>query len=125
MDDSTSTRAFIVLLGILSDPDLWIGKRLEAAETLLTYECPTNVVDAAKQFLLGVAEGDASVELRLKALKLLRQAEARRVSPGTTRKHNAEEAPASPFHGLADAVKRSRLTAPFPRVVADGPDGAA
>ena len=51
---------------------------------LLTYECPTNVVDAAKQFLLGVAEGDASVELRLKALKLLRQAEARRVSPGTT-----------------------------------------
>ena len=99
MDDSTSTRAFIVLLGILSDPDLWIGKRLEAAETLLTYECPTNVVDAAKQFLLGVAEGDASVELRLKALKLLRQAEARRVSPGTTRKHNAEEALASPFTG--------------------------
>ena len=57
MDDSTSTRAFIVLLGILSDPDLWIGKRLEAAETLLTYECPTNVVDAAKQFLLGVGRG--------------------------------------------------------------------
>ena len=58
MDNSTSTRALIVLLGILSDPDLWIGKRLEAAETLLTYECPTDVVDAAKQFLLGVAEGE-------------------------------------------------------------------
>ena len=125
MDDASNDRAFVALLGILADPNLWIGKRIEAAETLLSYECPTNVVDAAKQFLLGVAEGDASVALRLKALKLLRQAEARRIRPRTTRTHNAEEAPASPFHGLADAVKRSRLTAPFPRVVADGPDGAA
>ena len=164
MDDSTSTRALIVLLGILSDPDLWIGKRLEAAETLLTYECPTDVVDAAKQFLLGVAEGGASVELRLKALKLLRQAEARRIRPRATRTHHAEEAqippeaarfvrrrrleeaglwpapegwdadlqvvasedrPTSPFHGMADAVRRARLTAPFPREVLDGRDSAA
>ena len=33
--------------------------------------------------------------------------------------------PTSPFHGLADALKRSRLTAPFPREVADGRDSAA
>ena len=61
MDDSTRTRAFVVLLGILSDPDLWIGKRIEAAETLLSYESPPEVVDTAKQFLFGVAEDERPI----------------------------------------------------------------
>ena len=63
MDDASNDRALVVLLGILSDPDLWIGKRIEAAATLLTYECPAQVVDAAKQFLFGVAEDDGPSSL--------------------------------------------------------------
>ena len=127
MDDASNDRALVVLLGILADPNTWIGKRMEAAGALLSYEAPPEVVDTAKQFLLGVAEDERPefVALRLKALKLLRQAEARRIRPRATRTHHAKEAPASLFHGLADAVKRASLTAPIPREVDDGPDGAA
>jgi hypothetical protein len=37
----------------------------------------------------------------------------------------ASEPPASPFHGLAEAVKAGRLAAPLPRYVPDERDGAA
>jgi hypothetical protein len=165
MDDASNDRALVVLLGILADSNTWIGRRIEAAGVLLSYEAPPEVVDTAKQFLFGVAEDERpeSVALRLKALKLLRQAEARRIRRRATRTHNAKEAqfrpevarflrqrrleeaglwpapegwdadlqvvaserPASPHHGLAEVLRRSRLATPRPRMVPDGRDGAA
>jgi hypothetical protein len=62
-------------------------KRLEAAETLLTYEAPPEVVEWTKDFLVKVIEDRERVntDIRLKASALLRRAEAKRVAQQSVR----------------------------------------
>lgn len=81
---SDLSRALVALLDLMTDTELWIGRRVEAAKAIIEHEAPTEVFDLTHQFLLGVAEGGEDVEWKLKALALLRKVEARRVVPGTT-----------------------------------------
>jgi hypothetical protein len=57
-------------------------RRVEAAEQLLDYEAPEEVVDEAKTFLTSIFEDDEmSVDIKLDALKLMRKAEAKKIVP--------------------------------------------
>ena len=84
MKQSGTTRAIMALVEIISDEEIWIGRRIEATEGLLAYEAPLEVVEAAKEFLTSIFE-DSSIdlELRLGALKLMRRAEAKKVIQAT------------------------------------------
>ena len=56
-------------------------RRIEAAEAVLTFESPPDVADDARGFLAEIFEdSDRHVDLRLDALKVMRKAEARRVT---------------------------------------------
>ena len=75
------TCAIDALLSIMVNPENWIGKRIEAAEHLLSYEAPLEYVEAAKTFLTTVYRDEGlEVGFRLAALKLMRKAEARRLA---------------------------------------------
>ena len=78
-----NTRAIDALRQIMRDRDGTAPRRrVEAAEHLLDYECPKEVVVECKEFLTSIFEdGEQSVDIRLDALKLLRKAEARKVVP--------------------------------------------
>src|SRR5690348_10546712 len=69
--------ALRALLDLMTDSDLWIGKRVEAAKAIIEHEAPTEVFDLTHQFLMGIAEASEEVELKLKALTLIRKVEAR------------------------------------------------
>ena len=59
-----------------------LRRRIEAAEQLLDYEAPPEIVEEAKAFLTEIAERkETHVDLKLDALKLLRKVEARKVVP--------------------------------------------
>ena len=78
------TRAIVALLEIMSDADAPLRRRIEATEGLLAYEAPQEAVDQAKIFLTSVFEdSEQRVEDRLDALKLMRKAEARKITAPT------------------------------------------
>lgn len=78
------TRAINALLSIMSDESTWLGLRIEAADGLLSFEAPTECVEAAKSFLTSVFEDpEQDDEFRMKALKLVRKVEARKVTAPT------------------------------------------
>jgi hypothetical protein len=57
--------------------------RIEAAETILSYEAPADLIQEAKEFLIEVLQDqEMSVSLRLEASKILRKAEAPKVQNG-------------------------------------------
>jgi hypothetical protein len=61
-------------------------RRVEAAEHLLEYECPGEVVAECKEFLTSVFEdSELLVDIRLDALKLARKFEAAKVTSRTVR----------------------------------------
>jgi hypothetical protein len=81
-----TTKAIEAILGIISDPKVPMSRRIEACEGLLAYEAPDDVVGSAKAFLESVFEDrDHHYDDRLKALKLTRQFEARRIREPTVR----------------------------------------
>ena len=54
--------------------------RIEAAETILSYEAPADFIREAKEFLIELLEDqEMSVSLRLQASKVLRKAEAPKI----------------------------------------------
>ena len=84
------TRAIVALLEIMSDPDAPLRRRIEATEGLLAYEAPQEVVDQAKAFLTSVFEDDEQrVDDKLDALRLMRKAEARKVTTPTVTPEDA------------------------------------
>ena len=87
-----NTRA-IDALQIMRDHDGTAPRRrVEAAEHLLDYECPEEVVIECKEFLTSVFEdGEQNVDIRLDALKLARKFEAAKVTPRTVRTSQREE----------------------------------
>ena len=75
------TRAIVALLEIMSDAEAPLRRRIEATEGLLAYEAPQEAVDLAKTFLTSVFEdSEQRVEDRLDALRLMRKAEARKIT---------------------------------------------
>jgi type II secretory pathway predicted ATPase ExeA len=81
---TTTSRAIAALVEIMRTTEA-PRRRIEACEHLLDYECPTQVIDAAKATLLAIVEdSETLVDVKLEALKLLRRVESRRVQPGRT-----------------------------------------
>jgi hypothetical protein len=81
---TSNTRAVAALRQIMLDDSetMPIRRRIEAAEQLLDFEAPVDIVEEAKAFLTSVAEAEETlVDFRLDALKLLRKVEARKVVP--------------------------------------------
>jgi hypothetical protein len=71
----------LTLRKIFLDPTISIRRRIEAAEAVLTFESPPDVADDARAFLAEIFENlDHDIDLRLDALKVMRKAEARRVT---------------------------------------------
>jgi hypothetical protein len=69
------------LRDIFLDANVSARSRVEAAEAVLSYESPEGLVSEAKAFLTTVFEDpDTLVTIRLDALKVIRKAEARKVT---------------------------------------------
>jgi hypothetical protein len=84
------TRAIVALLEIMADTEAPLRRRIEATEGLLAYEAPQEAVDQAKAFLTSVFEDDEQrVEDKLDALRLMRKAEARKVTTPTVTPEDA------------------------------------
>lgn len=95
------------LLDIMVSPDIDERRCLEAAKAIIEYECPPEIFAIVQSYLMGVAEGKGQpVELKLKALELIRKVEARRVTPGTTKAVDTTQAMAL---GKAAATAKRRL----------------
>ena len=78
------TRAIVALLEIMSNTDAPLHRRIEATEVLLAYEAPQEAVDQAKAFLTSVFEdAEQRVDDRLDALRLMRKAEAPKITAPT------------------------------------------
>jgi hypothetical protein len=78
-----NTRAIASLCQIMLDDSdtVSIVSQIEAAEQLLNYEAPPDVVEKAKAFLTSVFENnELLVSWRLDALKLMRKFEAAKVA---------------------------------------------
>jgi hypothetical protein len=84
------TRAIAALLQIISDTDAPLRRRVEATELLLAYDAPPEAVDQAKAFLLSVFEdAEQRVDDRLDALRLMRKAEAPKITAPTVTAEDA------------------------------------
>jgi len=82
--EETLTKAIAALLDIMADAEAPLRRRIEAASGLLDYEAPEEAVEVAKAFLTSVFEdADQHVDFRLDALKLMRKAEARKITQPT------------------------------------------
>jgi hypothetical protein len=88
MKMKNTTRAIDALRRIMLDESETTPtrRRVEAAEHLLDYECPEEVVVECKEFLTSVFEdNEQHVDIRLDALKLVRKFEAAKVTPRSVR----------------------------------------
>ncbi len=95
------------LLDIMVSPDIAEARCLEAAKAIIEYECPQEVFAIVHSYLMGVAQGARQpVELKLKALELIRKVEARRITPGTTK---AVDTAAAMALGRAVATAKRRV----------------
>jgi AcrR family transcriptional regulator len=78
-----TARVITVLCRIMLDERAApLRRRIEAAEQLLDFEAPDEIVEEAKAFLTEIAEkGETPIDDKLSALKLLRRASAAKVVP--------------------------------------------
>jgi hypothetical protein len=78
----TSTRTIDALLTIMDDTDLGTHRRIEAADQLLGFEAPDDVIIRARDFLMEVFDNkEESIGDRMEALKIVRKSEAAKVTP--------------------------------------------
>ena len=90
---TNNIRAIAALLEIMANKVALMPRRIEAAEALLGYEAPAEVVEQAKGFLAAVFEyyEHVCVDDRLEALKLMRKAEARKITQQRVRSTEADD----------------------------------
>jgi hypothetical protein len=90
---TNNTCAIAALIEIMFNENALMRRRIEAAEAVLSYEAPEAVVERTKGFLTAVFEDSehVGVEDRLEALKLMRKAEARKITPQSTRSADADK----------------------------------
>jgi hypothetical protein len=75
------TASIAALREIMLDDTISLCDRMEAAEDLLTFEAPADATEEAKAFLTQVFEDSENhVNTRLDALKIIRKAEARKIT---------------------------------------------
>jgi hypothetical protein len=75
------TESLAALREIFLDPEVSPRNRIEAAEAVLSYESPPELVAEAKAFLTKLFEDpDTPMPIRLEALKVTRKTEARKVT---------------------------------------------
>jgi hypothetical protein len=75
------TASISALREIMLDEDVPLRRRVEAAEQILSFEASIDAVEEAKTFLTKVFDdGEVYVDLRLDALRIMRKAEARKVT---------------------------------------------
>ena len=88
------TRATDILLEIMSDPEMSTRRRIEAAEALLGFEAPVDVINHAREYLASVFENreGEKVEDRMEAAQITRKFEAKRIAPQTVHVTRREEA---------------------------------
>ena len=92
MSESEMSASLAVLRDIFLDPDVSQRDRMEAAEAVLTYESPPELVQQAKDFLAQLFDAPENpVGLRLEALKIMRKAEAKKVTQPTVTGEQARE----------------------------------
>ena len=89
------------------DETVLLHRRVEAAEQLLSFEASVDVQEEAKTFLTKVFEdGENHVNLRLDALKVIRKAEARKVTAPPAAPSSGER---GPLYKIAQARARYAL----------------
>jgi hypothetical protein len=87
-----TTRTIDTLLEIMDDTEMSTHRRVEAAEALLGFEAPTDVVSRARDYLVSVFEDrEEEIGNRMDALKLSRKFEAKRIAPQTVHVTRREE----------------------------------
>ncbi|MBB3394474.1 hypothetical protein [Rhizobium sp. BK060] len=85
-DGQIISKALGTLLDIMTSNEVKESQAIEAARAIIKYEAPSEVFDLTHDYLMGVAEDEGqAVALRLEALKLIREVEAKRVVPGTAK----------------------------------------
>jgi hypothetical protein len=98
------------LVAIMSDSNVSIRGRLQAAENLLAFKSPPDVAEAAKVFLASIfTDPDQNIDHRLQATKALRSSEDVRIMPPIERPARTDNAdPPEPYEDLQALVKRQR-----------------
>jgi hypothetical protein len=88
-----NTRATDILLEIMGDPELPTRRRMQAAEALLGFEAPVNVINHAREYLASVFENreGEKVEDRMEAAQITRKFEAKKIAPQTVHLTRREE----------------------------------
>src|SRR5262245_57012087 len=77
---SATEASLTALREIFLDVEAPPRARIEAAETILSYEAPADLIQEAKEFLIELLEDrEMSVSLRLQASKVLRKAETPKI----------------------------------------------
>jgi len=90
----TNTRTIDILLEIMMDSEMSTHRRIEAAEGLLGFEAPAEVVSRAREYLaqVGADKQNEAISDRMDALQILRKHEARKIAPQTVHLTRREEA---------------------------------
>jgi hypothetical protein len=98
------------LVAIMSDSNVSIRGRLQAAENLLAYKSPPDVAESAKVFLASIfTDPEQNIDHRLAATTALRRAEDVRIMPPIERPVRTDNVyPAEPYEDLQALVKRQR-----------------
>jgi hypothetical protein len=90
------TASVETLRQIMLDDDISLRRRVEAADQILSFEASVDATKEAKTFLTEISEtevfedGEKHVDLRLDALKIIRKAEARKVTQPPAVVHTGE-----------------------------------
>ncbi|TCU29929.1 hypothetical protein [Rhizobium laguerreae] len=101
------SKALGALLDIMTSDKVKEAQCIEAARAIIEYEAPPEVFDLTYKYLIGVAQDEAQdVALKLKALELIRKAEAKRITPGTAK---AVDTSAAMALGRAVAMAKRRV----------------
>ena len=87
-----NTRTIDTLLEIVADTDMATRRRVEAAEAILGFEAPADVVHRARDYLMSVFENrEEAIGDRMDALQISRKFEAKRIMPQTVHHTRREE----------------------------------
>jgi len=113
----TIEASLAALREIFFDPDNGLKSRIEAAETILSYQAPDELVEEAIEFLTQLSEDrQTPVTLRLAALKIIRKAEASKVQTRTIEDEQTEREQARAFLKIKRrlAIYKAGLSPPPP-----------
>jgi hypothetical protein len=87
-----NTRTVAALIEIMTTPEMPTRRRIEAAESILGFEAPTDAISRAREYLISIFENrEEAISDRMDALKLSRKFEAKKIAPQTVHLTRREE----------------------------------